>query len=115
MNVTSVAKPLDITVIFRGMKEHILERNLMNVSNVVNPLYVTVFFKGTNEFILKRNLKNVFNMVKALCGFITIIMKVHILEINSMNVGNVVKSLCYGAHLDPTQLKYQVNADDSLL
>lgn len=98
------------------MKEHILERNLINVSNVVKPLYATVIFKGTNEFILERNLKNIFNMVKALCGFIVfVIIKVHMLERNFMNVGSMVMSLCYGAHLDPTQLKDHINADDSLL
>ncbi|KAL6088254.1 hypothetical protein STEG23_033374 [Scotinomys teguina] len=34
MNVINVAKPFDVTVLFKYIKDHILERNLINASNV---------------------------------------------------------------------------------
>ena len=60
---------MQIKVIFKGMKEFILERNLMNVFNMVTPLHISIVF---------------------------IVMKVFLLERNSMNVSSVVKPLCYG-------------------
>ena len=42
MTVINVVKHLYITVIFKYIKEHILERNPLNVTNVVKPLHETV-------------------------------------------------------------------------
>jgi hypothetical protein len=42
MDASNVAKPLQITVISKCIKEHILERSPTNVSSVVKPLGVKV-------------------------------------------------------------------------
>ena len=42
MNIDNVLKPWLITIIFKSIKEHVLERNLLNATNVVKPLYKRV-------------------------------------------------------------------------
>ncbi|XP_051014177.1 zinc finger protein 844-like, partial [Acomys russatus] len=82
-----------------GIKEHILERNLMNVMNVVKPLHYTVILKYIKEYILERNPANVINVIetfhnKPLCAIVASkYIKEHMLERNPMNVSNVVKPL----------------------
>ena len=115
MNVTNVAKPLDVIVVFKNIKGHTLVRNPMNVTNVVKPLHVKVIFKGMEEFIPERNPTNVFNMVKPLHIFIAfIIMKVFILE-RFYACKQCDKAFALWVHLDPIQLQHQLNADDKNL
>uniref|UniRef100_UPI0014867A62 zinc finger protein 713-like n=1 Tax=Arvicanthis niloticus TaxID=61156 RepID=UPI0014867A62 len=47
-----------------GMKEVILERNLMNVINVVKPFHIAVNSNIIKGYILERNPMNVINVVK---------------------------------------------------
>ena len=54
MNVTNVAKPLNVTVLFKSIKEHIVEKNRMNVINVAKSLQVTVLFEIIKEYILEK-------------------------------------------------------------
>lgn len=71
MNVNSVGKPSDGTVIFRDMNEFMLERNPMNVNNMPKPLHFAVIFCHMKEFILeKRNTFGVNSVGKAL-GFMS--------------------------------------------
>ncbi|CAO2596473.1 Zinc finger protein 120, partial [Lemmus lemmus] len=44
-----------------GTKEVILERNL-NILNVLKPLHITVIFKGIKEFILERTTMKIVNI-----------------------------------------------------
>ncbi|XP_028740987.1 zinc finger protein 844-like isoform X3 [Peromyscus leucopus] len=77
-----------------GMKEFLLESNLLNLLNLLEPLLITVLLKGIKQHILERNSMNVISVVKALC--ITLIFKVtkeHILEKSLMNAISVVKPL----------------------
>ncbi|KAK7795009.1 hypothetical protein U0070_014602, partial [Myodes glareolus] len=62
LNVVSVVKPLDIRVIFKYIKEHILEKNPMNVISVVKPLLLPVISKNIKEPILERNPINVISV-----------------------------------------------------
>ncbi|KAK7805623.1 LOW QUALITY PROTEIN: hypothetical protein U0070_021959 [Myodes glareolus] len=78
MNVISVVKTLHIThlqvtVVYKGMKEPILEINLMNVISVVKPLRGTVIFSGMKKHILERNIMYVISVVNTL--FIIVIFK----------------------------------------
>jgi KRAB domain-containing zinc finger protein len=57
MSVINVVKPLQRTVVFKYIKECILERNLINVINVVKPLYITLVSNIIKEYILERNLR----------------------------------------------------------
>jgi hypothetical protein len=45
LKISSVVKPLHVTVIFKGMKEFMLERNPMKVFSMVKPLYITLVSK----------------------------------------------------------------------
>lgn len=66
MNViVCVLQSFQITVIFKGIIELILERNPTNTISVLKPLHITFFFKCINELILERNL-NAVSVVKPL-------------------------------------------------
>ena len=56
MNVINVVKPFHVTVIYKDIKLHILDRNLINVINVVKSIH-----KGdvSKVYLLARNLMNI--------------------------------------------------------
>ncbi|KAK7795351.1 hypothetical protein U0070_017463, partial [Myodes glareolus] len=54
MNVISVVRPLDISVILKCIKEYILKKNPMNVISAVRPLFDTLLFKYIKEQLLER-------------------------------------------------------------
>ncbi|XP_036034650.1 putative KRAB domain-containing protein ZNF788 isoform X3 [Onychomys torridus] len=56
-----------------GMKEVILESNLLNILNVLKPLHMTNIFKGMKEYILERIPVNVMHVIKSL--YITVVSK----------------------------------------
>uniref|UniRef100_UPI00402B2D23 uncharacterized protein LOC117703234 n=1 Tax=Arvicanthis niloticus TaxID=61156 RepID=UPI00402B2D23 len=90
VNVTNVVKPLNVTILFKGIKKFIQVKNLMNVISVVTILCNTVIFNSMQEFILL----NSANMVKTLhVILISKYIKEHILERSLMNVICVVKPL----------------------
>ena len=60
MIVIFSVRPLHKTVIFKGTKDHRLERNPMNVDSVVRPLDTTLLFKVIKEHTVEGNLMNVY-------------------------------------------------------
>ncbi|KAK7795714.1 hypothetical protein U0070_002210, partial [Myodes glareolus] len=82
--IISVLQPLHMTVMFKGMKEHMLERNPINLANVAMPVHMVEIFKCLRE--LERNAINVINVVKPLENKVIFEdIKEHILERNPMN------------------------------
>ena len=66
MNVINVAKPLQVTVLFKIIKEYILERNPMNLTSVAKLLHNLFIFSVIKGYILERNPMNV-TMWESLC------------------------------------------------
>lgn len=58
-------------------EEHILEGNFMNVTNVVKFLLFRIVFKVMKEYILDRKTMSLFNMVELLYICIIIIMTLY--------------------------------------
>ena len=54
---------MDVRLISKDIKEHILDRNLMNVINVVKHLKVTVIYNNIKEHIEERNLVIVYILI----------------------------------------------------
>ncbi|KAK7816134.1 hypothetical protein U0070_023617, partial [Myodes glareolus] len=89
MNAINVVKHLLDVIIFKDIKLHTLERNLMNVISVVKPLHNAVLYKDIKEHILEKNLMNVSSVVQPLHDAVLFIyIKEHILERNLLNVIN---------------------------
>ena len=84
MNVINVLKPFHVTVIYKGIKEHILERNLTNKINVVKSLQDLFISTMIKEHIPDRNLINVINVVKYIQK--GDICKFSVLEENLLNI-----------------------------
>ncbi|XP_037066095.1 zinc finger protein 554-like isoform X2 [Peromyscus leucopus] len=77
-----------------GMKEVILERNLLNTFKVLKSMNIIIIFKDMKESIPERNSMHVISMVKSF--YRTVVskhIKEHMLERNPMDVINVVKFL----------------------
>ena len=93
-----MVKPLHVIVLFKIMREHILERNPVNVIHVVKSLHVKVFLecikKNKTKNIVEPKPTNVMCVLQSLQ--ITVIfngIKEQILERNPRNVISVVKPL----------------------
>ena len=91
-----MVKPLHVIVLFKIMREHILERNPMNEIHVVKSLHVKVFLEciKTHTHIVEPKPMNVMCVLQSLQ--ITVIfngIKEQILERNPRNVISVVKPL----------------------
>lgn len=78
----NVGKPMHITIVFKYIKEHIQDRDVVNILKLENPLYATIVSEYVKELILKRNLINIIHVLKLLYVLIFKCMKEFLVEIN---------------------------------